>query len=78
MFSQVGEALDILAAMEGQYEVKGNIIRFRNPASGSRFVMVRTWVEQRMGNWATTPESARPFTVTAILQALGEGLPAVE
>jgi hypothetical protein len=78
MFSQVGEALDILAAMEGQYEVKGNIIRFRNPASASRFVMVRTWVEQRMGNWATTPESARPFTVTAILQALGEGLPSVE
>jgi hypothetical protein len=78
MFSQVGEALDMLAAMEGQYDVKGNIIRFRNPAAGSRFVMVRTWVEQRMGNWATTPESARPFTVTAILQALGEGLPAVE
>lgn len=78
MFSQVGEALDILAAMEGQYEVKGNIIRFHNPASGSRFVMVRTWVEQRMGNWATTPESARPFTISAILQALGEGLPSVE
>jgi hypothetical protein len=78
MFSQVAEALDILSTLDGQYELKGNVIRFRNPVSGTRFMSVRTWVEQRMDNWSSTPESARPYTITAILQALGQGLPAVE
>jgi hypothetical protein len=78
MFSQVAEALDILSTLDGQYELKGDRIRFRNPVSGTRFMSVRTWVEQRIDNWSSTPESARPFTVTAILQALGQGLPAVE
>ncbi len=78
MFSQVAEALDILTALDGQYEIKNGVIRFRNPASGIRFTAVRTWVAQRRENWAATPESARPYTITAILGALGEGIPAVE
>jgi gentisate 1,2-dioxygenase len=76
MFSQVGEGLDLLAALDGQYEIKGGVIVFKNPASGTRYTSIRSWVDQRMQAWAGTPESARPYSVSAILRALGEGLPA--
>jgi hypothetical protein len=78
MFSQVSEGLDILAALDGQYTVKGSTIAFKNPSSGTRYTSIRTWVEQRTGAWAGTPESARPYSVSAILRALGDGLPAAE
>ncbi len=76
MFSQVGEGLDLLAALDGQYEIKGGVIVFKNPASGVRYMSIRTWVDQRMQAWSGTPESARPYSVSAILRALGDGLPA--
>jgi hypothetical protein len=78
MLSQVNEALDLLAATDGQYEIKGGTVRFKNPASGTRYLSVRTWVEQRMQSWSATPEAARPRTVSLLLKALGDGLPAVE
>ncbi len=76
MFSQVSEGLDLLAALNGQYEIKGGAIVFKNPASGIRYTSIRTWVDQRMQAWSGTPESARPYSVSAILRALGDGLPA--
>ncbi len=76
MFSQVNEGLDILAALQGQYDIKGSNITFKNPASGTRYTSIRTWVEQRTQAWAATPESARPHSVAAILRALGDGFPA--
>lgn len=76
MFSQVSEGLDLLAALDGQYEIKGGVIAFKNPASGTRYTSIRTWVDQRMQVWSGTPESARPYSVSAILRALGDGLPA--
>ena len=77
MFSQVNEALEILAALDGQYSVTGKSIGFRNPASGTRYLSIRNWVDQRTQAWSTTPETARPRTISAILVALGDGLPAV-
>ncbi|MEO8138535.1 MAG: hypothetical protein ABI742_02760, partial [Gemmatimonadota bacterium] len=76
MFSQVSEGLDILAALDGKYEVKGGLIVFKNPASGTRYTSIRTWVEQRMQVWSSTPESARVYSISAILRALGDGFPA--
>jgi hypothetical protein len=78
MLSQVAEGLDILASLDGQYEVRSGVIRFNNPASGARFLSIRTWVEQRMQSWASTPEGARPGSISLILRALGEGFPPVE
>jgi hypothetical protein len=78
MLSQVAEGFDILAALDGQYEVKDGTLRFKNPASGTRYLGIRTWVEQRMQSWNSTPEGARPATVTLILHALGDGFPPAE
>jgi len=78
MFSQVGEGLEILSALDGQYTMKGDAIGFKNAASATRYTSIRTWVEQRMSSWAATPEGARPVSVNAILRALGDGFPAVQ
>jgi len=75
MFSQVSEGLDLLAALDGQYQIKGGVITFKNPTSGTRYMSIRTWVDQRMQAWSGTPESARAYSVSAILRALGDGLP---
>jgi hypothetical protein len=75
MVTQVNEALELLASVQGQYEVRSGGIVFKSPAVTSRYTAIRTWVEQRMTNWAATPESARPHTVTVLLRALGDGLP---
>ncbi len=77
MMSQVGEALEILAALDGQYEYKSGVITFRTPASATRFTGIRGWVDQRMQTWQAIPEGARPRSISAILRALGDGLPNV-
>ena len=78
MMGQVSEALEILAALDGQYELKSNVITFRSPASATRFTGIRGWVEQRMQTWQAIPEGARPRSISAILRALGDGLPRVK
>ncbi|MBK8005085.1 MAG: hypothetical protein IPK12_14470 [Gemmatimonadetes bacterium] len=75
MVSQVSEALDLLAGAAGQYEVRNGAISFRSPATAVRYTAIRTWVEQKTANWNATPEGARPHTITALLRALGDGLP---
>lgn len=77
MISQVTEALDLLAALGGQYEVKNGAINFRSPSAESRYTSIRNWVEQRTHTWSATPVAARPHSVSMILQALGDGLPPV-
>ncbi len=77
MMSQVGEALEILAALDGQYEYKSGVITFRTPASATRFTGIRGWVDQRMQTWQAIPERARSRSISAILRALGDGLPTV-
>jgi hypothetical protein len=78
MFSQITEALDLLAALGGQYEIKSGAIHFRSPGAETRYTAIRNWVEQRMHTWAATPATARPHSVNMILQALGDGLPPVK
>jgi hypothetical protein len=78
MLTQVNAGLGLLAGLDGQYEVHDGKIRFRNPDSGSRYLSIRTWVEQRTESWSSTPEGARPYTVTLILRALGDGFPPME
>ena len=78
MFTQVGEGLEILGSMPGEYTIKGDKISFKDAASATRFASIRGWVEQRMATWSSTPESARPYSVSATLRALGDGFPAVE
>jgi hypothetical protein len=78
MLTQVNAGLGLLAGLEGQYEIRNGKIRFRNPDSASRYLSIRTWVEQRTESWSSTPEGARPHTVTMILRALGEGFPPIE
>jgi hypothetical protein len=77
MMSQVSEALEILAALDGQYQFKSGAITFRTPASATRFTGIRGWVDQRMQTWQAIPEGARPRSISAILRALGDGLPSV-
>lgn len=78
MFTQVGEALEILGSMPGEYTIKGDKISFRDATGATRYTSIRGWVEQRMATWASTPESARPYSVSATLRALGDGFPATE
>jgi len=78
MLSQVNEGLGLLAGLDGQYDMRDGRIRFKNPASASRYVSIRSWVEQRTESWSSTPERARPHTVTLILRALGDGFPPME
>ncbi len=78
MFTQVNEALEILGALSGAYQLRGNTIAFKNPSSATRYTSIRNWVAQRLEAWAGLPESARPVTITQILRALGDGLPAAE
>ncbi len=78
MFSQVNEGLEILAALDGDYTIKADRITFKNATSATRFTSIRGWVEQRTSTWAGIPESARPYSVTLILHALGEGFPAIQ
>jgi len=78
MLNQVGEGLGLLATLGGDYEIRDGKIRFRNPASASRYLGIRTWVQQRTESWNSVPEGARPQTVSLILRALGEGFPPVE
>ncbi len=78
MISQVTEGLELLAALDGKYQIKGGRIVFDNSGSIPRYLSIRTWVEQRMGVWQATPENARPFTLNVILRALGEGFPAAQ
>jgi len=75
MVSQVSEALDLLAGAAGQYEIRNGAISFRSPATAVRYTAIRTWVEQKTANWNATPEGARPYTISALLRALGDGLP---
>lgn len=78
MVSQVSEGLDLLAALDGQYQLKGGVITFSNPVSGTRYTSIRGWVEQRMQTWSGTPESARAISISALLKALGDGFPATQ
>lgn len=78
MFSQVNEGLEILAALSGEYTVKGQVISFKNATSATRYTSIRGWVEQRTSTWTGIPETARPYSVTAILHALGDGFPAAQ
>jgi hypothetical protein len=78
MFSQVSEGLEILAALSGDYTIKGQSIGFKNATSATRFTSIRGWVEQRTSTWKGIPETARPYSVTVILRALGEGFPVVQ
>ena len=78
MVAQVSEGLDLLAASDGQYTVKGDRIAFTATGAVPRYLSIRTWVDQRMGTWRAQPENARPYTVTALLRALGEGFPAAQ
>lgn len=76
MFTQVSEGLELLASTD--YTIKGDKITFKEPASATRYTSIRGWVEQRRATWASTPESARPYSISATLRALGDGFPSVE
>jgi hypothetical protein len=78
MLNQVGEGLGLLAGPSEEYDIRDGKIRFKNPASASRYLSIRTWVEQRTESWSSTPEGARPHTVSLILRALGDGFPPME
>lgn len=78
MISQVNEGLELLAALDGKYQIKGGRMVFDNSGSIPRYLSIRTWVDQRMGVWQATPENARPYTLNAILRALGDGFPAAQ
>lgn len=78
MFAQVSEGLEILTALPGDYSIKGDKISFKNATSATRYTSIRGWAEQRMATWSATPESARPYSISAMLRALGDGFPAVE
>lgn len=76
MLKQVTELLTLLDSQQGKFEVKGGAFSFKDPDAGQQYNTKRIWVAQRMEQWGSTPEAARPLTVTQILKALGDGLPA--
>jgi hypothetical protein len=78
MFKQVSELLALLDKQHGDFEVKGGAFAFKNLNAKQEYNAKRIWIAQRMDSWSSTPESARPLTVTQILKALGDGLPGVQ
>jgi len=78
MFKQVSELLSLLDKQQGQFEVKGGAFAFKDLNAKQEYNAKRIWIAQRMDSWSSTPESARPLTVTQILKALGDGLPGVQ
>jgi hypothetical protein len=78
MFSQVDEGLDILAALDGDYTIRNDAITFKSAATATRYTSIRGWVDQRISSWSATPETARPYSVTTILRALGDGFPVAQ
>jgi len=78
MFKQVSELLALLDKQQGQFEVKGGAFAFKDLNAKQEYNAKRIWIAQRMDSWSSTPESARPLTVTQILKALGDGLPGVQ
>jgi hypothetical protein len=78
MFKQVNELLALLDKQHGQFEVKGGAFAFKDLTAKQEYKAKRIWIAQRMDSWSSTPESARPLTVTQILKALGDGLPGVQ
>ncbi|HSE67822.1 MAG TPA: hypothetical protein VLB12_12625, partial [Gemmatimonadales bacterium] len=78
MFKQVSEVLYLLDKQQGQFEVKGGAFAFKDLNAKQEYNAKRIWIAQRMDSWSSTPETARPLTVTQILKALGDGLPGVQ
>lgn len=78
MFKQVNELLALLDKQHGQFEVKGGAFAFKDLNAKQEYNAKRIWIAQRMDSWSSTPESARPLTVTQVLKALGDGLPGVQ
>jgi len=78
MFKQVSDLLALLDKEQGQFEVKGGAFAFKDLNAKQEYNAKRIWIAQRMESWSSTPESARPLTVTQILKALGDGLPGVQ
>jgi hypothetical protein len=78
MFKQVSQVLALLDKQHGQFEVKGGAFAFKDLNAKQEYNAKRIWIAQRMDSWSSTPESARPLTVTQILKALGDGLPGVQ
>ena len=78
MFKQVSELLALLDKQHGQFEVKGGAFAFKDLNAKQEYNAKRIWIAQRMESWSSSPESARPLTVTQILKALGDGLPGVQ
>jgi hypothetical protein len=78
MFKQVSDVLALLDKQQGQFEVKGGAFAFKDLNAKQEYNAKRIWIAQRMDSWSSTPESARPLTVTQILKALGDGLPGVQ
>ena len=78
MFKQVSELLALLDKQQGQFEVKGGAFAFKDLNAKQEYNAKRIWIAQRMDSWSSTPESARPLTVTQVLKALGDGLPGVQ
>jgi hypothetical protein len=78
MFKQVTEVLVLLDKQQGKFEVKGGAFAFKDLNAKQEYNAKRIWIAQRMDSWSSTPESARPLTVTQILKALGDGLPGVQ
>ena len=78
MFKQVNDLLALLDKEQGQFEVKGGAFAFKDLNAKQEYNAKRIWIAQRMESWSSTPESARPLTVTQILKALGDGLPGVQ
>lgn len=78
MFKQVMDVLVLLSKQQGQFEVKGGAFAFKDLNAKQEYNAKRIWIAQRMDAWSSTPESARPLTVTQILKALGDGLPGVQ
>jgi hypothetical protein len=78
MFKQVSALLALLDKQQGQFEVKGGAFAFKDLNAKQEYNAKRIWIAQRMDSWSSTPESARPLTVTQVLKALGDGLPGVQ
>ena len=78
MFKQVTDVLVLLSKQNGEFEVKGGAFAFKDPNAKQEYNAKRIWIAQRMESWSSTPETARPLTVTQILKALGDGLPGVQ
>ncbi|MGE0353771.1 MAG: hypothetical protein AB7Q69_11060, partial [Gemmatimonadales bacterium] len=69
MLSQADSLVGLLMAQDGNYDLSGGRIVFKDAAAARQYGLLRTWLSQQSDQWGGAAD-AGPVTVRHILQAI--------